>query len=103
MEQLAAGFFPLKQRSLNDNLSLAETMFGFSGEHKRKDKNQISHPFRGKVRIGTLWGCKALPYPDEEGWPEASGGALGTRLKLAPLTAPETRAKARPLYSRSQE
>src|SRR5205085_1987959 len=51
-----------------------------------------SHPYRGKVRIETTWGPAAVPYTDEPKSP------LHIAMRLAPLTAPQTRAKSRPLY-----
>ncbi len=94
-------FYPLVQRSLEQNLSLAERVFGFAGEHKHDAAgNIVSHPFRGKVRFTTGWGPAALSCREEENWPGPAEwtSEQGMRLELAPLTAPETRAKARPLY-----
>ena len=95
VEQLAGPFFHTEQRGLGSPLGLADTLFGFSAEHKDEH-----HPFRGKVRLETTWGEVADSYTDEDSWPQGTVDATrkGLCLRLAPLTAPATRAKARPLY-----
>lgn len=81
--ELAQRYFPPESLGLQHPLGLAERMFGFAAEHDRGDgMRRPSHPFRGRLRFETFW---------------ADGGET-ERLELAPLTAPRTRAKSRPLY-----
>jgi CRISPR-associated protein (TIGR03986 family) len=91
--ELAPDYFPKvddakdfqEVRSLNEPLSLAERMFGFSGKH-------------------TAYGREAEDCDSENHWPELTitepvdSKSLGIRLRLAPLTGPPTLAKSRPLY-----
>ena len=95
VEQLAGPFFATEQRGLGSPLGLADTLFGFSARHKSD-----SQPVRGKVRLETLWGDAATSYDTEASWPQSTANEAhkGLCLRLAPLTAPTTRAKARPLY-----
>jgi hypothetical protein len=107
VRDLAGQFFPPSdgRRGLGQKLSLAERIFGFSGRH---DRNRSSHPFQGKIRCTPLWSeVEADSFEQEAEWPEASTltappSTKGMKLLLAPLTSPETRAKARPLYLVSQ-
>jgi hypothetical protein len=80
-----------KKMGLTEPLGLAERMFGFVSDH---DDAKESHPFRGKLRFEPLWGP-----PTDSVTP--LGGAAG--IKLAPLTAPKSRAKSRPLYMQGQK
>jgi len=84
-KKMVSGFVREEQEalSLESELDVAERLFGFSAKHQSDPL--ASYPFRGKVRIETAWGG---PVGAEE--PDPVG--------LAPLTAPQTRAKARPLY-----
>ncbi len=84
VQDLAGDYLPPKDPSygLGKNLGIAQLLFGFVSDHNREKR---SHPFRGKVRIETLWG----PADDK---------VQTILLELAPLTAPQTRAKSRPLY-----
>lgn len=58
---------------------MAEHLFGFTGESDKGDA------FRGLLRFETLWGPKAAEAP-------------ATQVRLAPLTAPASQGKSRPLY-----
>ena len=75
-------------RSLNEPLSLAERMFGFSGIH-----TATSHPFKGRVSIEPAFGREAEDCDSESHWPELTitepvdSKSLGIRLRLAPLQA----------------
>lgn len=87
---------------LGDPLSMAERLFGFCGVHTQDGS---SHPFRGLLRFETAWGPKAATYDAEREWPALTRQTLpnaqaadGWKVELAPLTAPQTRAKSRPLY-----
>jgi hypothetical protein len=93
VKDLVKEFFPKQDLSLEEPLSLAERMFGFSGRHRKNDLGKpVSHPYRGKIRIETCWGPNARSRAEE------AGSAQHVELRLAPLTAPATRAKSRPLY-----
>jgi CRISPR-associated protein (TIGR03986 family) len=91
VKDLARDFFPLAKLGIEQPTGLAERMFGFATPHDRKCQ---SAPFRGKVRVETMWGPAAASFDDEK-----NGNAPQVvSLKLAPLTAPASRAKSRPLY-----
>ncbi len=93
VRELVEPFFPKQDISLQEPLSLAERMFGFSGRHLLDEAGKaVSHPYRGKVRFETTWGPEAVEYVREADSP------LHELIRLAPLTAPLTRAKARTLY-----
>jgi CRISPR-associated protein (TIGR03986 family) len=85
--------------SLADPLSMAERLFGFAGDHKKENGKIVSHPYRSRLRFETLWGPEV--DPGEENWPDddhIEADKHGFKVKLAALTAPQARAKARPLY-----
>ncbi len=92
VQDLAKHFFPRRSLSLTDNLTMAERMFGFSARHERDKSGDTSHPYAGKIRFETAWGPEAVDRTTEPESPQF------VRLSLAPLTAPQTRAKSRPLY-----
>jgi hypothetical protein len=62
-------------------------MFGFVSDHGPE-----SHPFRGKLRFEPLWG------PPVGSVTPLGAGEGENGIQLAPLTAPQSRAKSRPLY-----
>ena len=71
---------------LDNQLDMAENLFGFADEHDTEHHEvPLSHPFRGHVRVETLWG------------EEISKGKT-EKLTLAALTAPASKGKSRPLY-----
>ncbi|MEM5787844.1 MAG: TIGR03986 family CRISPR-associated RAMP protein [Syntrophobacteraceae bacterium] len=95
---LGKEYFPKEEISLQDRLSMAERLFGFSGKHR----SGTSHPFRGRIRFETLWGPEV--DKDEASRPtEINDNHSAFLLELAPLTSPKTRAKARPLYLKPGE
>ena len=98
VKDLAGNFFPPPENSLKKPLSMAERMFGFPGKHKKSHDGSIeSHPYRGKVRFESLW-CPDDVDINESNWGNVSDSNSGFKLELAPLTSPQTYAKARPLY-----
>ncbi len=90
IESLAGAWFPPSPGSgslgLTQPLGLADLMFGFVSNHGTAGNGNRTHPFRGKVRVEPVWGP---PY-DEGNQPD--------EITLAVLTAPQSRAKCRPLY-----
>jgi len=106
--ELARYFVTPDNLGLRDRLCMAERLFGFSGTSTRDGH---SHPFRGMLRFETAWGPTAESYDSERRWPllsatsnsNSTARAAGWRLQLAPLTAPATRAKSRPLYLQPKE
>lgn len=88
IDDLARNFKPrdAKQCKLDPSIDMADYLFGFIGDHvEDDDKTVVSHPFRGQLRVETLWGPKVA-------------GTESVRLELAPLTSPASKAKSRPLY-----
>jgi CRISPR/Cas system CSM-associated protein Csm3 (group 7 of RAMP superfamily) len=104
---LCRAFQTPEKLGLESALTMAERLFGFSGEHTADRK---SHPFRGLLQFETAWGPEAEDYEKERRWPAlnretANGGGtgLGWRIEMAPLTGPMTRAKSRPLYLQGRQ
>ncbi|MCL5808189.1 MAG: TIGR03986 family CRISPR-associated RAMP protein [Deltaproteobacteria bacterium] len=97
IKQLINGYLLPEDLGLLKTLSMAERMFGFAADHKKQNGLTVSHPFRSRLRFETLWGPEV--DPNEANWPDKpEGNNQGFKVKLAPLTSPQARAKARPLY-----
>ena len=79
LSDLVKAFLPRETPSLDDSTDVAEHLFGFTGDHDK------GNPFRGLLRFETLWG------------PDQSSQATAP-IDLAPLTAPASQGKSRPLY-----
>jgi hypothetical protein len=71
--------WPRLEPKLDPATDVAEHLFGFTGDN---DKGEL---FRGLLRFETLWG------------PETASQET-SRIDLAPLTAPASQGKSRPLY-----
>jgi len=84
--QNLAGFRPRGASSSQlDGSDLAESIFGFIGDH-----DGTHHPFRGRVRFGTFWAEKSA--------------VDGSEIVLMPLSSPAgTKLKSRTLHYRPNE
>jgi len=94
---LIADYFLPEKLGLGMGLSMAERLFGFAGKHQKTNGQTVSHPFRSRLSFETMWGPRIDPA--EGSWTETpADDRAGFKVKLAPLTSPQARAKARPLY-----
>ena len=79
LAELVRAFLPREAPELDKSTDLAEHLFGFTPAREK------GSAFRGLLQVQTLWGPEPSVQDTE-------------RLDLAPLTAPASQGKSRPLY-----